>query len=1038
MLGRIVMNQNLIPLALSCILITVFLAAPVSAGLSISDGAMITTRTGSTSPVINITGTTITEGGTITIDVSALNGDVWNGTFMNANVVVTDGAAAADWTGEVTGSTLTLTSSGGPTEVGENITITFTGAAGSPWVSDTGGGIWSAILTATRTDTLESTDFNFAIQTSPGPGGLTIAPGEKITTADGVTSMVITVTDAPILQYDTITIYLADLDQYVAGGGPLTDTNVVVHDTAANATWTGALEWGTLTLTSNNGATDINETVTVTFTGAGGSAWSSNTQGEQTVILTAFRMDNFGSADFTFTIDTTPPPGGLTILPGAKIIASNGTTSTVITIADTEIAQDGTITINVTDLNRFVASGTFLDTNIIMDDTSANATWTGAVAGNTLTLTSTGNSTIAGETVNVTFTGAAGNPWILNSHGEQNVSLIVLRSDGFGWNTFNFVIETGPPPGLTLTANFSASPTSDIAPLAVTFTDTSQGSPTSWSWDFGDGDTTNATMQNPVHTYLVPGIYTVSLNATNAYGSDTKTEWNYIYAHRGAVRESNTAIAGLTVSNCAGPQSVTVNTTLLQSALTPNNSVLEIQPPPESGFKNIIIYAKDGTGFSINGNFIYGNPSGVHMVSEDIAPASGFSNEIGTGASFNYSIDLPSYPCNALLSTKIWEGGIPEYESKLLMITSNNSAVPIGTAYTARITKTNFPFNNSVKIHTSVNASWNPSLSGGPGNVYIWRIADNGNSGQILPTTFTSNNPVNNLDFYEADSPLGLSIFGISSLTGSNNPFQLIVFAIETAVNPGSPASSQNSQGGGGSGANTIAITSTQIPGATPAPQDPGKTAKIYANAGGVITQATDLQSTDGLATVHIGTGIVAKDARGKPLSSITIKTIREENLPDTPPGASLSFAGRAYEILPDGAAFSPGITISFTAPNVQFGQELMVKMYDHATDTWHDVPSSINPETGIITAHISHFCCFALFAETVTPESIPGSTPAPPLPKGNAPAPTAMSTFVGMILWAADLIQKNMILFIGILILAAGIFLYGRKRRRDRLMYLF
>ena len=94
--------------------------------------------------------------------------------------------------------------------------------------------------------------------------------------------------------------------------------------------------------------------------------------------------------------------------------------------------------------------------------------------------------------------------------------------------------------------------------------------------------------------------------------------------------------------------------------------MLEIQPPLESGFKNITLYALNGTGFSVNGNLIYGNPTGVHLVSEDITPTSGFSNEIGTISSFNYSIDLPSYPCNAMLTTKIWEGGIPEYDTKLL------------------------------------------------------------------------------------------------------------------------------------------------------------------------------------------------------------------------------------------------------------------------------------------------------------------------------------------------------------------------------------
>jgi PKD repeat protein len=70
-------------------------------------------------------------------------------------------------------------------------------------------------------------------------------------------------------------------------------------------------------------------------------------------------------------------------------------------------------------------------------------------------------------------------------------------------------------------ADFTATPTSGTAPLAVSFTDTSTGSPTSWSWDFGDGGTSTA--QNPSHTYSSAGTYDVSMTATNAAGSDTKT-----------------------------------------------------------------------------------------------------------------------------------------------------------------------------------------------------------------------------------------------------------------------------------------------------------------------------------------------------------------------------------------------------------------------------------------------------------------------------------------------------------------------------------
>ncbi|MFT5168943.1 MAG: PKD repeat protein [Saprospiraceae bacterium] len=53
----------------------------------------------------------------------------------------------------------------------------------------------------------------------------------------------------------------------------------------------------------------------------------------------------------------------------------------------------------------------------------------------------------------------------------------------------------------------------------VDFTDQSTNSPTSWLWDFGDGNT--STQQNPQHTYSSPGTYTVCLTVTNSSGSNT-------------------------------------------------------------------------------------------------------------------------------------------------------------------------------------------------------------------------------------------------------------------------------------------------------------------------------------------------------------------------------------------------------------------------------------------------------------------------------------------------------------------------------------
>jgi len=77
-------------------------------------------------------------------------------------------------------------------------------------------------------------------------------------------------------------------------------------------------------------------------------------------------------------------------------------------------------------------------------------------------------------------------------------------------------------------ANWTATPTSGSAPLTVTFTDTSGGNPISWSWNFGDGDSTNSTQQNPVHTFANNGSYSVSLTVISANGSNTTTKAGYV------------------------------------------------------------------------------------------------------------------------------------------------------------------------------------------------------------------------------------------------------------------------------------------------------------------------------------------------------------------------------------------------------------------------------------------------------------------------------------------------------------------------------
>ncbi|MGK0205806.1 MAG: PKD repeat protein, partial [Planctomycetota bacterium] len=90
----------------------------------------------------------------------------------------------------------------------------------------------------------------------------------------------------------------------------------------------------------------------------------------------------------------------------------------------------------------------------------------------------------------------------------------------------NEVIKTdvlraiGPP-----ATDFTATPTSGTAPLAVQFTDTSTEQPTSWLWDFGDGN--SSTQQNPNHTFA-SDTFTVALTATNVAGSNTTSKGDFI------------------------------------------------------------------------------------------------------------------------------------------------------------------------------------------------------------------------------------------------------------------------------------------------------------------------------------------------------------------------------------------------------------------------------------------------------------------------------------------------------------------------------
>jgi PKD repeat protein len=107
--------------------------------------------------------------------------------------------------------------------------------------------------------------------------------------------------------------------------------------------------------------------------------------------------------------------------------------------------------------------------------------------------------------------------------GLYTVKLTVTNAYGSSTETKENYIAIGLAPN----ADFSGEPTTGNTPLAVAFTDRSTGHPTSWNWNFGDGKGSSG--QNPVHMYWSSGEYTVTLTASNEFGTSDTSKAYFIH-----------------------------------------------------------------------------------------------------------------------------------------------------------------------------------------------------------------------------------------------------------------------------------------------------------------------------------------------------------------------------------------------------------------------------------------------------------------------------------------------------------------------------
>lgn len=100
--------------------------------------------------------------------------------------------------------------------------------------------------------------------------------------------------------------------------------------------------------------------------------------------------------------------------------------------------------------------------------------------------------------------------------------------------------------------------TQSVNSTVVTFTAPPQGLPTSWAWDFGDGNT--SAVAAPTHTYDTSGVYTVCLTIGNDCGR-VETICSNVYIGIVATENASEAIQSLSLSPNPGREAVQLDLT---------------------------------------------------------------------------------------------------------------------------------------------------------------------------------------------------------------------------------------------------------------------------------------------------------------------------------------------------------------------------------------------------------------------------------------------------------------------------------------------
>ncbi len=169
--------------------------------------------------------------------------------------------------------------------------------------------------------------------------------------------------------------------------------------------------------------------------------------------------------------------------------------------------------------------------------------------------------------------------------------------------------------------NFTTDTTLGWVPFDVSFTATSGLEVDTWAWDFGDGD--SAFVQSPVHTYEIPGWYTVKVEVDAEGEIRSREKPNYIKA----------LADSLIPTKAAGMRNATVEIPVYARNSVPIR-IIEI-PVEYSGDLDVTLDSFSTAGcrteYFENQSYIHFNPSGKQYTIRFVSSFSGAAPDLSPG-----------------------------------------------------------------------------------------------------------------------------------------------------------------------------------------------------------------------------------------------------------------------------------------------------------------------------------------------------------------------------------------------------------------------